>query len=160
MPYLCRRKMSLMSSYKPKVQRLNFRTMTQQEFQTRVQMEVLPEEFDAINIVYLNCNLDKDDFCKMWVKMNESRVKKAIAEAKKAQREAERKDRAYKISEKLRNLSTWHEELADNMLGVNDKKWLSNEGFEMQEMGWNGVRRFKTGWELYVELHNTFKLAW
>ena len=53
--------------------------MTQREFETRVNMEVSSKEFDSINEVYMNCDLDKDEFCKMWVKMNKSRVAKAAA---------------------------------------------------------------------------------
>ena len=51
--------------------------MTQQEFHTRVQMEVSAEEFEAINVVYMHSDLGKDEFCALWVKMNQTRVSQA-----------------------------------------------------------------------------------
>lgn len=57
--------------------------MTKIEFENRA-MEVSNKEFEAINEVYMNCDLDKDEFCKMWCKMNAKRVK-AYKEAKKAE---------------------------------------------------------------------------
>lgn len=63
--------------------------MTQQEFENRVNMQVSSTEFDAINVVYMNSDLDKDEFCKMWSKMNESRISKAIAAAKEEEEKAE-----------------------------------------------------------------------
>lgn len=55
--------------------------MTQQEFETRVKVQVNVKEFYAINEVYMNCDLDKDAFCKQWVRMN----KKHIAQLKAAE---------------------------------------------------------------------------
>ncbi|MBR6031300.1 MAG: hypothetical protein IKP36_04985 [Bacteroidaceae bacterium] len=71
--------------------------MTQQEFQTRVQMTVSVEEFEAVNEVYLNSDLNKDDFCQMWVKMNKSRVERAKAEAKAQAAEAAKREKLYDI---------------------------------------------------------------
>ena len=42
-------------------------------------------EFESINKVYMNADIDKDVFCKMWCKMNASRVKAAKEEIKKQQ---------------------------------------------------------------------------
>jgi len=61
--------------------------MTQQEFIQRTKVEVSNEEFWAINEVYNYSDLDKDDFCKMWCKMNGTRVKAAKAEIKRQQEE-------------------------------------------------------------------------
>lgn len=38
--------------------------MTQEEFEARIGHQVTAEEFDAFNKVYMNCDMDKDDFCK------------------------------------------------------------------------------------------------
>lgn len=65
--------------------------MTQQEFTQRTKVEVSNDEFWAINEVYNNSDLDKDEFCKMWCKMNKSRVQNA-----KVERMAQQKDAAYK----------------------------------------------------------------
>ena len=65
--------------------------MTQKEFTERTKVEVSNDEFEAINVVYMNCDLDKDEFCKMWCKMNRNRVFVAKEKMKKqAQEEADR----------------------------------------------------------------------
>ena len=53
--------------------------MLQSEFTERTKVQVSNEEFDAINEVYMNSDLNKDDFCAMWCKMNKSRVDAAKA---------------------------------------------------------------------------------
>ena len=61
--------------------------MLKSEFEERVKMPVQDWEFEAINVVYNNSDLNKDEFCKMWVSMNKSRVqqyKKAEAESNAA----------------------------------------------------------------------------
>lgn len=75
--------------------------MTQIEFESRVKMSVQTWEFEAINIVYNNCDLNKDDFCKMWVSMNKSRVQQY--RKMQAEKEAAGKllDKARKIYDKL-----------------------------------------------------------
>ena len=65
--------------------------MTQQEFTQRVNVEVSNKEFEAINEVYMNSDLDKDEFCKMWVKMNKTRVQNA-----KVERMIKARDEAYR----------------------------------------------------------------
>lgn len=56
-------------------------------------VKVTDAEFEAINVVYMNCDLDKDEFCKMWAKMNKSRVIDA-----KVERIAKAKDEAYRTA--------------------------------------------------------------
>ena len=62
--------------------------MTQQEFFNRTGVEVSNDEFWAINEVYNNSEVDKDEFCKLWCKMNPARVQNAKNERKNQQREA------------------------------------------------------------------------
>lgn len=38
--------------------------MTQEEFEARIGHQVAAEEFDTFNEVYMNCEMDKDAFCK------------------------------------------------------------------------------------------------
>lgn len=52
--------------------------MTQQEFESRTNIEVTYDEFRTINEAYMMCDLDKDAFCKMWKRNN----KKFIAKCK------------------------------------------------------------------------------
>lgn len=49
--------------------------MTRQEFTNRTLVEISEVEYEAIEIVYINSDLNKDDFCKLWCKMNAGRVK-------------------------------------------------------------------------------------
>ena len=67
--------------------------MTQQEFLNRTGVEVSNSEFWAINEVYNNSDLDKDEFCKMWCKMNPSRVKDA-----KVERMMKARDESYRAA--------------------------------------------------------------
>lgn len=71
--------------------------MLQQEFEARVKVQVSYKEYESINEVYNNSDLDKDEFCKMWVRMNSERVNRAIAEEKERQRLAALKDKAWDI---------------------------------------------------------------
>ena len=61
--------------------------MTQKEFQDRVKMQVPAGEYTAIEVVYMNSDLEKDEFCKMWTKMNAKR----IAAYQKAEKEKQEK---------------------------------------------------------------------
>ena len=63
------------------------RFMTQQEFFNRTNVKVSEDEFWAINAMYNYCEVDKDEFCKMWCKMNKSRV-----DAAKRKIKAQKKD--------------------------------------------------------------------
>lgn len=65
--------------------------MTKQEFTKRTQVEVSNSEFEMINEFYMSCECDKDEFCKMWAKMNPNRVKQA-----KVERMLKAKDEAYR----------------------------------------------------------------
>lgn len=56
--------------------------MTQNEFTKRTGVEVDAKEFESINDVYMDSDLDKDEFCKLWVKMNRKRVAEAKKKAK------------------------------------------------------------------------------
>lgn len=71
--------------------------MLQQEFEARVKIQVSYKEYEEINEAYNKSDLNKDDFCKEWVRMNQSRVKAAIAEEKERQRLSAIKDKAWDI---------------------------------------------------------------
>ena len=67
--------------------------MTQQEFTERTEVEVSSTEFEKINEFYMNVECDKDEFCKMWCKMNPSRVKNA-----KVERMMKARDESYRAA--------------------------------------------------------------
>lgn len=123
--------------------------MTQQEFQERVKMTVSAEEYDAIETVYLMSDLNKDDFCKMWVQMNKSRVEREAKKAKAEKEIAALKERAHKI---YRKLETFINKGSDNyfcdahlFLGTRDRKFLRDKlGIEVDCMS-NGSLRFRLG---------------
>ena len=71
--------------------------MLKQEFESRVRMQVSIEEYAHIEQVYNNCDVDKDEFCKLWVKMNHSRVEKAISKALANNKREALKDKLWDI---------------------------------------------------------------
>ena len=105
--------------------------MRQFEFEERVGMTVSPKEYDAIETVYLCSDLDKDEFCKMWVKMNKSRVREAIEKERKVQKENEDRERLWDIRE---SLNSDYEKPAVDVLGIRDKKFLEGKGFKLEEI--------------------------
>lgn len=62
--------------------------MTQYEFQIRAGVKVTPQDFEHINEVYMMTDMDKDAFCKWWVKKCKGYIKANKLEwEKKAQEE-------------------------------------------------------------------------
>lgn len=76
------------------------------EFENRVKMTVSTKEFDAINEVYMNSDLDKDEFCKMWVKMNAKRVAKSVEEKKMQETINQLKDDLFEVKCCLEHLDS------------------------------------------------------
>ena len=67
--------------------------MLQKEFEDRTEVNVSFDEYTAIDKVYMESDLDKDEFCKMWCKMNANRIKaakKKLAEKARKEKETER----------------------------------------------------------------------
>ncbi len=71
------------------------------EFVERVGMEVSSSEFEIINNMYMLADVDKDDFCKLWVKMNFARVKAAKEQKAKEEKEAKAIEYITKVHNKL-----------------------------------------------------------
>lgn len=66
--------------------------MTRKEFTERTMVEVSNEEFETIHEFYMNCECDKDEFCKIWCKMNPNRVWVAKMELKDRQEKEANKE--------------------------------------------------------------------
>ena len=79
--------------------------MTQKEFQDRVKMQVSAQEYAAIEVVYMNSNLEKDEFCKMWKKMNAKRISVYLKSEKEKQEKYEHISFLYSTMCLLRNLA-------------------------------------------------------
>lgn len=105
--------------------------MTQQEFETRVQMKVNFKEFEHINEVYMNSDLDKDQFCKLWVKMNQERVNKAKQLQKAIDEDMKQRDGLYDIIN--RDWSAKYEELATLQFTDTQKNLLDKVGIRVDE---------------------------
>ena len=71
--------------------------MTKQEFEERVEMSVSDNEFDAINIVYMSSDVDKDEFCRLWCKMNYRRIKEALWAAREEKKRQSLRAKIYGI---------------------------------------------------------------
>ena len=104
--------------------------MTQQEFTQRVNVEVSNKEFEAINEVYMNSDLDKDEFCKMWVKMNKTRVENA-----KVERMIKAKDEAYRDA--LHKFYTKNDDVNEFMTPI---CYVKISTYEVQAMSYAGIK--------------------
>ena len=104
--------------------------MTQQEFTQRVNVEVSNKEFEAINEVYMNSDLDKNEFCKMWVKMNKTRVQNA-----KVERMIKAKDEAYRDA--LHKFYTKNNDVNEFMTPI---CYVKISTYEVQAMSYAGIK--------------------
>ena len=104
--------------------------MTQQEFTQRVNVEVSNKEFEAINEVYMNSDLDKDEFCKMWVKMNKTRVQNA-----KVERMIKARDEAYRDA--LHKFYTKNNDVNEFMTPI---CYVKISTYEVQAMSYAGIK--------------------
>lgn len=123
--------------------------MTQVEFEKRVEMTISSNEFDAINVVYMNSDLDKDEFCKMWVKMNKSRV----SAYKEKEKEQELISKVLDIKAKslcFQGDDWW--KLGVEILTKKEIETLKEYGIEMEGISSWGVRYFKTCSDLFFEI--------
>ena len=129
--------------------------MTQQEFTQRVEVSVSSTEYAAIEIVYMNSDLDKDEFCKLWVRMNHKRVRKAKEERIAKEKEEMLKGQLFIIATKPKcnDLA----KLADNFYTNKEKKILEKIGLSMQEEI-DGIMRFKSVSQLTYELKKYLKI--
>ena len=115
--------------------------MTQQEFTERVGILVDATEYAAIETVYMNSDLDKDEFCKLWIKMNKSRVN----QAKKDKVEEDEKEKTRTMLFELSNMPQGKDFslLADNYYNKKSKKVMESVGITMQDTS-NRVPIFKS----------------
>lgn len=104
--------------------------MTQQEFTNRTNVEVSYNEFNAIHEVYMNSDLDKDEFCKMWVKMNKTRVQNA-----KVERMIKAKDEAYRDA--LHKFYTKNDDVNEFMTPI---CYVKISTYEVQAMSYAGIK--------------------
>ncbi len=107
--------------------------MTKQEFETRAKIEVTDQEyFQVIEPMYMSSDVEKDEFCKLWGKMNHKRVKAYLEDQLKRRKEAERKDRLFNLKWMIENLGMEKQgRLAINVLTENQQKDLEAVGIAL-----------------------------
>ena len=104
--------------------------MTKQEFTQGTKVEVSNNEFEMINEFYMNCECDKDEFCKMWRKMNPNRVKEA-----KVERMIKAKDEAYRDA--LHKFYTKNNDVNEFMTLI---CYVKISTYEVQAMSYAGIK--------------------
>lgn len=135
-----------------------FATMTIQEFQSRTQVSVDVSEFESITTVYMQSDVDKDTFCKMWRKMNATRVMAANEQAKKQQT-------IDKVFSMVMTNPEWkdvehYNDIAVAVLSSKDKALIESIGISLEsEPDNNGFRHFKRFRELRPEINAFLKNA-
>lgn len=120
--------------------------MTQKEFQDRVKMQVSAQEYAAIEVVYMNSDLEKDEFCKMWKKMNAKRIAVYLKSEKEKQEKYEHIAFLYSIMCMLRNLayeSGW-DSSSEKLITNKVRKELEKANIDYMEYN-------------YIKMQNDFK---
>ena len=132
--------------------------MTIQEFQSRTQVSVDVSEFESITTVYMQSDVDKDTFCKMWCKMNATRVMAAKEQAKKQQT-------IDKVFSMVMTNPEWtdvehYNDIAVAVLSSKDKALIESIGISLEsEPDNNRFRHFKRFRELRPEINAFLKNA-
>lgn len=132
--------------------------MTIQEFQSRTQVSVDVSEFESITTVYMQSDVNKDTFCKMWCKMNATRVMAAKEQAKKQQT-------IDKVFSMVMTNPEWtdvehYNDIAVAVLSSKDKALIESIGISLEsEPDNNGFRHFKRFRELRPEINAFLKNA-
>ena len=107
--------------------------MTKQEFETRTHVEVTMKEFENINEMYMASDVDKDEFCRLWSKMNHIRVARAKEAKEIATKEMMIKEKALDIVARMHALTTdWFAD-AITSLRRRDITFLESIGFDMYD---------------------------
>lgn len=112
-----------------KLNQKNSKIMTQKEFTDRTGVQVTATEYNAIEEVYVNCDLEKDEFCKVWAQMNASRVAAAKEAAKQQRKEEELRDKLYSLYNQLGRMD-W-DKYAIAELNDRQKNLLDSVGIEL-----------------------------
>lgn len=128
--------------------------MLQKEFEQRVKMNVNIDEFNHINEVYMNSDLEKDNFCKEWVKLNKTRVQRAKEEQKNEQERQNLRDALTKIKADIRRLN-YDQQLRMAVCHLSDRevKTIQDAGISLETPIGEGSR-FKYCWEVARDIKN------
>ena len=135
--------------------------MLYQEFTERVNIVVpTTEYYDIIEPMYNACDVEKDTFCKLWVKMNYRRVAAYKAEQKEKKNRQRTLDRLLKIENKLLKAESY--EVGEDVLKERDIKVLESVGISIKEwfnpLPINGISegfwRHRSSTSVWCEVHD------
>ena len=123
--------------------------MTKQEFENRVKVQVTDQEYySVIEPMYMNSDVDKDEFCAMWRKMNHKRVKAYLADQLKRKQEQERKDRLFDLKWEIECLPA-EKKHTFAVLYFTEK--------QMQDLKDVGIET--DGWNKWLQIHEQKRLS-
>ena len=131
--------------------------MTRQEFETRVGMQVDATEYASIENVYMMSDVEKDEFCTLWKKMNYKRVAKANEGQVSKLKEQMKKEQLFNILNKPYSNNAIGE-LADNYFNRSEKSLLVSIGITMQEER-NGIPYFVSVASVLHDVRKYLKLV-
>lgn len=129
--------------------------MTQKEFKDRTGVTVGAEEFAAIEIVYMNSEVYKDEFCKLWCKMNPSRVKTAKKATKTAKKEKSAMDMIFAVYNRLQLTGAFiRPDLAGDFLSDKERMALIHFNIDIWDEDWQCEKNTVM---IYQEISNLIK---
>lgn len=121
--------------------------MTKQEFESRTHVEVSMQEFSNIHDMYMASDVDKDEFCRLWSKMNSVRVARAKKAKEIATREMLKKEKALDIVARMHAMTKdWHAD-AMTSLRKRDINFLEEIGIDM----YSGCR-YRSVFEIHYDI--------
>ena len=109
--------------------------MLQSEFTTRTKVHVSAEEYAHIEAVYMASDVDKDEFCRLWVLMNKQRVKAYKERVKQQEAQQAQRDKLWKLIEKYgwKDYSWKETHFAETTLTATEQKLVEGVGIEVRE---------------------------
>ena len=140
--------------------------MTQKEFTNRTNVEVSYKEFEAIHEVYVNSDMDKNEFCEMWKKMNKSRVEKSQMEAQLRTGKEAQLDFIWSLIMEFGSVATcdmkMHETIAADILSEGQQDKLASMGIDMRnepDYYFGGLRTYKNMGTILYEVGQILEAA-
>ena len=135
-------------------------------------MSVTRDEYvNIIEPMYMAADVDKDEFCRLWVKMNHKRVADAIKARKEAEEEQQLKDRLFRLYNAInRRCNKLNQSLyltpAEEVLNSREKELLQSIGIETDTkwVEWikspiGGYYSKQTALDIRYELHQKYNFA-
>lgn len=104
--------------------------MNKIEFEQRA-IPISDEEYDAIELVYLHSDLEKDEFCKIWNKMNASRVNEYKRNENLKKRENLINSRIHEIYIKYKDITKYKD--IEDILNKTELYWLSKANISVSD---------------------------